>query len=64
MRFGPLDAAEQSPGRKKNDIKMETNNDGVILVARKFFVYDVDDKIIELSVKVPHSVRKAGLPDL
>lgn len=60
MRFGPLDAAEQSPGRKKND----TNNDGVILVARKFFVYDVDDKIIELGVKVPHSVRKAGLPDL
>lgn len=30
----------------------------------KFFVYDVDDRIIELGVKVPHSIRKAGLPDL
>lgn len=53
-----------SPQVEKKWHKNDTNNDGVILVARKFFVYDVDEKIIELGVKVPHSVRKAGLPDL
>lgn len=36
----------------------------MILVVRKFFVYDVDEKIIELGVKVLYSVRKVGLLDL